>query len=258
MPGYERPRWLQQTVCPGTTADGTVVPFKLPVTLWSPPGLADDEPARLLVVHDGPEYVELADLGHYAASVIASGEVPAFRMALMHPVERDFWYAANEDYLATELTVLDRLVEQAPTVGPWATLGASLGGLTSLLLAIRGGDRFGGVASQSGSFFTTDLDPQESGYPFFDRVVGAVSETERSAHVDRPLQVAITCGRLEENVANNDAMASALADQGHLVTFVPVSDLHNYTAWRDALDPALTDLLRTLWGTRWMEGDPEE
>jgi len=28
-----------------------------------------------------------------------------------------------------------------------------------------------------------------------------------------------------------------------------VPDLHNYTAWRDSLDPALTDLLRKCWGT---------
>ena len=101
--------------------------------------------------------------------------------------------------------------------------------------------------AQSGSFFTSDLDPQESSYPFFDRVTEAVREVEQTDHTDRPLQIALTCGRLEENFANNDAMASALADQGHLVVFAPVADLHNYTAWRDALHPTLTDLLRTVW-----------
>jgi hypothetical protein len=29
-----------------------------------------------------------------------------------------------------------------------------------------------------------------------------------------------------------------------------VHDLHNYTAWRDSLDPALTDLLRSVWGAQ--------
>jgi len=42
-------------------------------------------------------------------------------------------------------------------------------------------------------------------------------------------------------------MASVLADQGHLVVFAPVADLHNYRAWRDALHPTLTHLLRTVW-----------
>jgi len=32
------------------------------------------------------------------------------------------------------------------------------------------------------------------------------------------------------------------------VVFSRVPDLHNYTAWRDSLDPALTDLLRKCWG----------
>ena len=38
----------------GETAD------EVPVTVWSPLGLADDEPAPLLLVHDGAEYDQLA------------------------------------------------------------------------------------------------------------------------------------------------------------------------------------------------------
>ena len=254
MPGYERPAWLKRETCPGRSTE-IVHTFddpddditEVPVTLWSPDGLAGDDQARLLVVHDGPEYAELASLTHYAAAQIEDRVVPPFRLALMQPVHRDLWYSANETYLAAELAVLDQLVEQVPTTDRWVTLGASLGGLTSLLLAGAGGDRFGGVMAQSGSFFTSDLDPQESSYPYFDRVTGAVREVEQKGHTDRPLQIALTCGRLEENFANNDAMASALDDQGHLVAFAPVADLHNYTAWRDALHPNLTDLLRAVW-----------
>ena len=33
---------------------------------------------------------------------------------------------------------------------------------------------------------------------------------------------------------------------GHQVTHVEVPDLHNYTAWRDALDPQLTALLQKV------------
>ena len=35
---------------------------------------------------------------------------------------------------------------------------------------------------------------------------------------------------------------------GHQVTYAEVADLHNYTAWRDALDPHLTQVLRDVWG----------
>ena len=287
MPGYTRPAWLQSAVQPGSTLD-LALPIALPVepvaepaepaeladpaepddgdapegadepaivlpaTVWSPSGLAPTEPARLLVVHDGPEYVALADLAHYAAAVVESGEVPPFRMACLHPVERDAWYAANPDYVKAELEALDTLARQLPTVGQWIGVGASLGGLTALLVALAGDDRFAGLLAQSGSFFTPDLDPQESSYPFFERVVDAVATVQAAPHTAWPLQVALTCGRLEENFANNDAMAAALADQGHLVTFTPVADLHNYTAWRDSLEPPLTDLLRTVWSPGWV------
>jgi hypothetical protein len=49
-------------------------------------------------------------------------------------------------------------------------------------------------------------------------------------------------------VYNNRLMASALAAQGYPAPLAEVPDLHNYTAWRDALDPHLTRLLKDLWG----------
>ena len=54
----------------------------------------------------------------------------------------------------------------------------------------------------------------------------------------------MTCGSDEENVYNNRLMANALAAQGYDARLVEVRDLHNYTCWRDALDPHLTRLLR--------------
>ncbi len=258
MPGYERPAWMQATV-PGRSA-GSVservftdpVIGDLPITVWAPDGLRAGDPARLLVVHDGPEYVELAGLAQYAAAVIAQGVVPPFRMALLHPVERDPWYSANEDYVAAELAALDDLVATVTTIDGWVAFGASLGGVTSLLAAFAGDERFTGLMAQSGSFFTPDLDAQESTYPYFARVVAAVAAVQRLPRTERPLHISLTCGRLEENFANNDAMAAALAEQGHLVSFTPVQDLHNYTAWRDSLDPWLSELLRATWSPGWL------
>ena len=44
-------------------------------------------------------------------------------------------------------------------------------------------------------------------------------------------------------------MARALGARGDAVTLRELPDLHNYTAWRDGLDPGLTEVLRTAWGT---------
>jgi enterochelin esterase family protein len=59
--------------------------------------------------------------------------------------------------------------------------------------------------------------------------------------------VTLTCGLAEENLANNRQMAATLDRQGYDAEFVEVPDAHNYVGWRDAFDPALTGLLRTVW-----------
>ena len=72
-------------------------------------------------------------------------------------------------------------------------------------------------------------------------MVGAVL---RSSGHPSPVPTVMTCGTLEENLANNRIMARALAAQGYDVSLREVADVHNYTAWRDAFDPWLTGLLR--------------
>jgi enterochelin esterase family protein len=56
----------------------------------------------------------------------------------------------------------------------------------------------------------------------------------------------LTCGAVEENLANNRDMAETLRRQGYPVTFVEVPDAHNWTGWRDALDPHLTSLIQRV------------
>lgn len=249
-PEYTRPTWLSTAVPPGhlvqlSHLDPVLGP--LPVGLWSPAGLDPAASAPLLVVHDGPEYADLSDLTGYAAAMTTSGELPAFRMALMHPLDRDDWYAANPDYVAAALDALDTLASAAPVTGSPVVIGASLGGLSALLVALAERSPFGGAVCQSGSFFQPELDQQEASYPHFDRVTAAVDAIIRGPAPAHRLVVAMTCGAWEDNLANNAAMASALTRLGHQVSFSAVADLHNYTAWRDSLDPALTGVLRAVW-----------
>ena len=60
----------------------------------------------------------------------------------------------------------------------------------------------------------------------------------------------VTCGVVEENLANNERMAGKLAELGYDVTLHTVRDAHNYTAWRDALHPQFAGLIATLAGRR--------
>jgi enterochelin esterase-like enzyme len=254
MPGYRRPAWMlrRDSEDPGAFAE---LAFKdeligeLPIQVWAPSSLPADQAAPLLVCHDGPEYASLASLPQYGAAMIADGTLPAFRIALMEPLERDAWYAANPGYVAAELAALDAIGEGNPILGSPVVMGASMGGLAALLVALAAQGRIAGVFSQSGSFFTTDLDPQEGSYPYFTEVTQAVARIDQPKPTQR-LRIAMTCGSMEENLANNELMARKLRALGHQVEFARLRDLHNYTAWRDGLDPALTDLLRTVWSAR--------
>ncbi len=61
-----------------------------------------------------------------------------------------------------------------------------------------------------------------------------------------PVPVVLTCGETEENAANNRRMLALLASAGYPASLHELTDLHNYAAWRDALDPFLTGLLRLV------------
>ena len=119
--------------------------------------------------------------------------------------------------------------------------------LAPLLAATARRDRIAGVFAQSGSFFRRRTDGVEPTFGPYQRITRRVGALLRAPATRTPLRVGITCGALEGNAANNRAMAAALAAQGHLVSHAEVPDLHNFTAWRDALDPHLTDVLLDVW-----------
>jgi len=251
MPGYAVPSWLSAPSVPGgftaLTLEGETED-EVPVTVWAPDG-TEGQALPLLLVNDGPEYDQLASITQFCGAKIASGDLPPHRVALAHPVMRDAWYSGSPKYLRTIAQQgLWGLHEYAPISGPVVVMGASLGGLTALLVGMLDAEEIGGVFSQSGSFFQHRHDVQESSYKYFDRISRRVQEIIDTREATRPLRIGLTCGALEENAANNRDMAAALRRAGHHVTHSEVADLHNYTAWRDSLDPHLTEVLRDLWG----------
>ncbi len=252
FPGYAAPAWLTAERVPGEVADLAVhAPLfgrDVAVRVWTP--APPEEPLPLLVAHDGPEYDRLADLSGYAAAMIASGELPPFRLAMLAPGERDEEYAANPKYSATlHQRVLPQLRATVAVREPVVGMGASLGGLAMLHAQRALPGLFGGLFLQSASFLTVDLDPQEQHrFSRFAQVSVYVADVLRTVpHETVP--VAMTCGLAEENLANNRQMAATLVKQGYDAHLAEVPDAHNYVGWRDAFDPVLTDLLRRVWTT---------
>ncbi|MEU7866826.1 alpha/beta hydrolase-fold protein [Dactylosporangium sp. NPDC049140] len=177
----------------------------------------------VLLAHDGPEYERVAGL---------SGRFPHEHVALLSPGSRNEWYSANPAYA----TALTRNVLPKLPPGPVVGLGASLGALALLHAETRHPGSFAGLFLQSGSFFTAELDPQEAGFPWYRRILAFVQRA-------RPVRsrVVLTCGKDEENLLNNRAMAARLG-----VPLLEVPGGHSMTTWRDALDPHLHRLLQEV------------
>lgn len=238
LPGYVAPDWLT------APAEGTYEDLAFPadelggpihVRVWTPEGASGKLP--MVVAHDGPEYDRLARFTTFAAA-----KLPPLRVALVAPGDRNRWYSANPAYataMATSvLPALGELTEGRP-IG----LGVSLGALAMTHLHRTHPDTFAGLFLQSGSFFTPELDPQERTFSGFAPVTAFVASLAEGA---RPVPVTITCGTVEENLANNRRLADLLRAQGYPVSLVEVPDAHNFVAWRDALDPALTELINAV------------
>ena len=235
---YREPDWLHLPPAEGDWHD--LGPL---ARAWSPACPAD----RVLIAHDGPDYQRYADLGRYAAATIAAGRVQPFHVVLLAPEDRFEAYSASSAYakmLTTKLLphVSAQLGAKAPVIGA----GASLGALGMLHAQRAAPQLFAGLFLQSGSFFQPRFDSQESGFARYQRITRFVAQVLR-APAGPAVPATLTCGTVEENLANNRDMAATLGRQGYPATFVANRDAHNWIGWRDALDPHLTTLLQRVW-----------
>ena len=251
LPGYAPPAWLDwpqvASEQAGVLIEDTPV-GDVEVTVWAPADADGDDALPLLFAHDGPEMASYGMLLDFAGAMIAAGQLPPMRIALLEPGARNERYAANPAY-AESLTghVVPAILAACPTAGKPVLAGQSLGAVAALHAAWTSPETFGGLLLQSGSFFTEDLDPQEKGFEFWDEVTGFVSivhAAERAA--PGAPYVALTCGSAEENYANNCLMADQLRRVGMDVDWGERPQGHTWTCWRDLLDPHLTELMRRV------------
>jgi enterochelin esterase family protein len=253
FPDYREPNWLL-TPPAGPLRWIQTKPGRLdqsvPVQLWSPEGLSAATVAPLLLVHDGSDMADRGSLLSWATALSASMPI---RVALLDPPHgmRDLWYSANPDYSDHLAEVVLPALTSRVLTGPVIGMGASLGALAMLALQRRHPGSISALALQSGSFFCADLDAQESGYAYFEQICAAVRFISAgpdlaAAGTPRHVPTLITCGTIEENRFNNEAMAAALHRQRYPVTMRLVPDAHTMIGWRDSWFPALDELIGAL------------
>ena len=251
FPGYRPPGWLTAPAVTGCEQAFDVPAGSLgavPVRTWAPADAADDEPLPLLVAHDGPEYDALASLTRYLAAGVAGRWLPRLRAALLGPGDRDRWYSASARYArALAHAVLPGLALRLATTARIG-MGASLGALAMLHAHCRYPRVLDGLFLQSGSYFMPRFDSHERRFTHYRRVTGFVAAAAAGGLPDCPVPIVLTCGAIEENLANNRLMTQALRDRGYPAELHEVPDMHNYTAWRDAFHPHLDGLIGQVRG----------
>lgn len=245
---YREPGWLSAPATPGrlTTLElPSALAAPLAVRMWTPSGLRSRDPAPVLWCHDGSGYLDHARIDRWAGSHIAAGTLPAFRIVLADASRRMQWYSGSPGYLRTVRRALGALQERFPSDAPVAVAGASLGGLTSMLVGMRD-PRVGVVFSQSGSFFDARIDKSDNAFRWFDRITREVAGISATT-VRNDLHIGMVCGAREGNERLNTPLALGLMNSGWDVAYERFDDLHNWTGWRDSLDPMLPNLLREAW-----------
>jgi enterochelin esterase-like enzyme len=255
FPEYQSPAWLDADAVQAAEEHIAVpapgLDAEIGVTVWAPGDLRESEPAPLLLVHDGPEFAKLGGFTQYAAASIHSGALPPLRVALLEPGDRNAWYSANPGYADALCTEVVAAVEAKAPSTSRVGIGASLGGLAMLHAHRCHPNVFDALLLQSASFFTDEHDSHEHEFDGFAAITAFVREVGDADTEPAAIPVTLTCGTVEENLANNRAMAAQLRRLGYRARLVEVRDAHNYTAWRDALDPNLTELVaRVVDGAR--------
>ena len=250
LAGYEPPAWLagRGRAAGARRADGPGrgLGAEVDVRVWSP---ADAEPARAAAAAasptTGPEYDELAGLTRFAAADDrAPARCRAHRVALLAPGDRNEWYSASARYAGALVPRRPAGDRAAPSrVGAPVGMGASLGALAMLHAQRRHPGTFGGLFLQSGSFFTPRFDAQERGFPRFARIARFVRERCASGRGTRARARRAHLRRRGGEHRTTTARWRGARRQGYDAALHEVPDLHNYTAWRDAFDPHLTELL---------------
>lgn len=255
--GYERPAW--------THADpdarlGTLETRRIEsaclndgrdVQVYVPARFRKNRRYPLLIVHDGPDYLNYASLQAVLDNLIHALEIPALVVAMIQSPDRLVEYGADDrhaDFLATEL--LPFMQENYPLLdepGARGIMGASFGGVAALHAAWRHPGLFGRLLLQSGSYAFSDLGRHRRG-PVFDPVVRFMNEFRENIGAPAA-RVYMSCGIYESLIYENRSLVPRLQAQGIEVRFEEARDAHNWENWRDRLRNGLSWLFP---GPLWM------
>jgi enterochelin esterase-like enzyme len=250
--GYARPEWSLDRGAPrGRVEELNIESVVFGRTrrerVYLPHGYLTGQAFPLVVVHDGGDYDEYANLTTSLDNLIDAGDIPPLVAVLIQTEDRTSEYPGarrHARYVVGELlpTVAERY-SISTKVEERVLLGASLGAVASLATAFRFRGIFGGLILKSGSFV---LDPAKLKHrpdPVFRRVARLI-EVVRRAPAPEATRAYVSTGDLEGLALENRALAELLEERGIDVLFRSSWDGHHWHNWRDQLRYALMWVLR--------------
>jgi enterochelin esterase-like enzyme len=222
------------------------------VRVYLPPHFRDYRRHRLLVVHDGDDYVRYSRLHHVLDNLITRYEIPPLVVALSNPRDRIREYANDRrhaEHIVEELIpALESRFSLISAASGRGIMGASFGGVASLSTAWHYPDVFDSMLVQSGSFAFTDIGDHLRS-PAFDPVVEFMNRFREEPGTIAE-QIFVSCGVYESLIYENRSLVPFLRSHGINVKFVEAYDGHNWENWRNRLRTGLTWLFPgPLWVT---------
>jgi len=255
--GYTRPFWTlhdeesRKGTLTGFQMHSTVFESRRDIQVYLPARFRRSRSYPLLVVHDGPDYLQYADFKTVLDNLIHRLEIPPMIVAMTQSPDRLVEYTGDRRharFIGEEL--LQEMNSKFPLVDSNSgrgLMGASLGGVATLHTARHYPNRFGQLLLQSGSFAFSDLGQHQKG-PIFDPVVKFVNEYRKNPFALAE-KIYMSCGIYESLIYENRSLVPLLQAQGMQVRFEEARDAHNWENWRDRLRPGLSWLFP---GPLWM------
>ena len=156
-------------------------------------------------------------------------------LVFLEPTNRTAEYGFNEAYRKFVLEeALPEVEKTVPVTDERIALGASLGGLVSVLLALDAPELFRTVVTFSGAFLGA---PDDKNF-YSSKTSWVLDELERRDRL--PLRFYTEVGTLEWLTEVNRDVAQVLGDKGYEHRYAERSAGHNWTSWKNGFRGALT------------------
>lgn len=220
--------------------------------IYLPNNYRDYRRYRLLIVHDGEDYLRYSQLKQVLDNLIARLEIPPMIVALTNPHDRLKEYANDPRHAQHIVEEVIPAIEQRYPVIKEASgrclMGASFGGVATLSTAWRYQGAFDSLLVQSGSFAFTDIGEHWRS-PVFDPVVEFMNRFRQEP--GKPAkEIFVSCGVYESLIYENRSLVPFLRAHGIKVKFEEAYDGHNWENWRNRLRSGLSWLFPgPLWVT---------